>query len=199
VSAPDPAAPPHADRELVAAVLRAAPGAFERLVRQYQGLCWHIVYRLVRDPEEARDLCQEVFFRVHLNLRQYRGDSALRHWIGRVAYSIALRHLKRRRADLGEALSADAAALAETLEDPAPDLALACADEDRVRRLHAAIETLAPLPRLLLTLFHLDDMPIPEIARTTGLPSGTIKSHLFRARQRLRELLHAPLTELPSA
>jgi RNA polymerase sigma-70 factor (ECF subfamily) len=53
------------DRDLVAAVLAHAPGAFERLVREYQGLCWHIIQRMVRHPEDTRELCQETFLRVH--------------------------------------------------------------------------------------------------------------------------------------
>jgi RNA polymerase sigma factor (sigma-70 family) len=57
------------------------------------------------------------------------------------------------------------------------------------RRLHAAIEELPPLPRTLLTLYHLEELPIPEIAQITGLASGTIKSHLFRARLKLRASL----------
>ncbi len=63
------------DRELVAEVLIRAPGAFERLVARFQGLCWHIVSRMVRDREDARDLCQETFLRVHRHLHQYRFES----------------------------------------------------------------------------------------------------------------------------
>ena len=81
---PDPVP---SDRALVAAVLAAEPGAFERLVREHQTLCWHIVLRLVRDPEDARDLCQEAFLRVHRHLHQYRFDCALKTWIGRVEKS----------------------------------------------------------------------------------------------------------------
>jgi RNA polymerase sigma-70 factor (ECF subfamily) len=55
--------------------------------------------------------------------------------------------------------------------------------------LHAAIETLPPQQRAVLTLYHLDELPIAEIAAITGLADGTIKSHLFRGRLRLRELL----------
>jgi len=60
------------DRALVTAVLGGEPGAFERLVREYQGLCWHIVQRMVRHPEDARDLCQDAFLRVPQCLHQYR-------------------------------------------------------------------------------------------------------------------------------
>ena len=67
-----------ADRQLVSDVLGNKPGAFERLVREYQGLCWHIVQRMVRHPEDTRELCQEAFLRIHRNLHQYRSDAPLK-------------------------------------------------------------------------------------------------------------------------
>ena len=94
--------PANDDRALVAAVLANAPGAFERLVREYQGLCWHIIQRMVRHPEDTRELCQEAFLRVHQCLHQYRGESALKSWIGQVAYSVAKRHLERQRIPLAD-------------------------------------------------------------------------------------------------
>ena len=59
------------------------------------------------------------------------------------------------------------------------------------RLLHAALDALPPLQRALLTLYHIEEIPIPEIARITGLPAGTIKSHLFRSRLGLRNVLEA--------
>lgn len=178
------------DRALVAEVLAGAPGAFERLVRQYQGLCWHIVQRMVRHPEDARDLCQESFLRVHQCLHQYRGESALSGWIGQVAYSIAKRHLERKRIPLAEP-AADGPSYEETVADDF-DLEASVASEQADNELHAAIERLPPLQRAVLTLYHLEELPIGEISRITDLPENTIKSHLFRSRKRLRELL-APL------
>lgn len=177
------------DRALVDAVLARAPGAFERLVREYQGLCWHIIQRMVRHPEDARELCQETFLRVHQSLHQYRYESALKSWIGRVAYSIALRHLERQRVPLAEpAAGEDEADPLESVGDDF-DLEAAWADAEEARHLHAAIEALPPLQRTVLTLYHLEEASIAEIAQITGLADGTIKSHLFRSRLRLREAL----------
>ena len=183
------------DRALVAAVLAQAPGAFERLVREYQVLCWHIIQRMVRHPEDARELCQEAFLRVHQRLHQFRHESALKSWIGQVAYSVAKRHLERLRIPLTELQAAehdDGPSLLEQVGDDF-DLETACADAQVHGALHAAIESLPPLQRTLLTLYHLDELPIGEIAAITGLAEGTIKSHLFRTRKQLRERLEAPL------
>ncbi|MGJ4802865.1 RNA polymerase sigma factor [Luteimonas sp. SDU82] len=182
-----------ADRALVAAVLAGTPGAFERLVREYQGLCWHVIDRMVRHPDDTRELCQEAFLRVHQALHQYRGDSALKSWVAQVAYSVARRHLEKRRIPIAEpAAGADAPDLAESVGDGF-DLESAAADDQAVAMLHEAIGRLPPLQRTLLTLYHMEDTPIGEISRITGLAEGTIKSHLFRSRKRLRELLEPSL------
>ena len=73
------------DRALVTAVLENAPGAFEQLVRDYQGLVWHVIQRMVRHPDDTRELCQEAFLRVPRCLHQSRHDAALTSWIGQVA------------------------------------------------------------------------------------------------------------------
>ena len=183
-----------ADRTLVEAVLANRAGAFEQLVRDYQGLCWHVIQRMVRHPEDTRELCQEAFLRVHRYLHQYRYDSPLKSWIGQVAYSVAKRHLERKRialADMhvgGGMDEDDGPSLLDNIGDGV-DLQDAHAQADDERELHAAIERLPPLQRTILTLYHLEELPIGEIATITGLAEGTIKSHLFRSRKTLREFL----------
>jgi len=186
----------NADRELVDAVLAETPGAFTRLVRIHQNLCRHLIQRLVRDPEDVRDLCQETFLRVHRTLRQYRGESALRTWIGRIAWNLALRHLERKRIPVLEPGRNDAVQPLERVADEA-DVEAAAADDEAAALLHDAIERLPAVQRGVLTLYHLDELPIAEIASITGLAEGTIKSHLFRGRARLRQLLETRLGVCP--
>lgn len=189
---PAPAAVGDDDRRLVADVLAGRAGAFEQLVREHQGLCWHIVQRMVRHPEDTRELCQETFLRVHRSLHQYRFDAPLKSWIAQVAWSIARRHLERKRIPLVDAVDDEGASMLDNIGD-GHDLEGAVGDGQVQARLHAAIERLPPVQRTVLTLYHLDEVPIGEIARITGLAEGTIKSHLFRSRKRLRELLDASL------
>jgi len=174
------------DRALVDAVLSRAPGAFEALVRAYQGLCWRIIQRMVRHPEDTRELCQETFLRVHRHLRQYRFESPLRSWIGQVAYSVAARHLKRKRIPITELGGDEYVDSALDRVSDSFDLEAAYADAELIGRVRAAVEQLAPVQRTVLTMYHLEEMSIGEIAMIVGLAEGTIKSHLFRARARLR-------------
>ena len=187
-----PAAVGDDDRRLVAEVLAGNAGAFERLVREHQGLCWHIVQRMVRHPEDTRELCQETFLRVHRSLHQYRFDAPLKAWIAQVAWSIARRHLERKRIPIVDAVDDEGASMLDNIGD-GHDLQGAFADGQSQALLHAAIARLPPLQRTILTLYHLDEVPIGDIAGITGLAEGTIKSHLFRSRKRLRELLDASL------
>ncbi len=179
-------------RARVACVLAGEPGAFEQLVRDHQGLCWHVIQRMVRHPEDTRELCQETFLRVHRHLHQYRFDAPLKSWIAQVAYSVAKRHLERKRIPLAEAVDADGLSLAEAVGGD-HDVEAAVADDQVNRHLHAAIEALPPLQRTLLTLYHLEELSIPEISRITGIAEGTIKSHLFRSRRQLRAMLESNL------
>ena len=182
------------DEELVKAVLARAPGAFERLVARHQKLVWHLVYRLVQHPEDARELSQDVFFRVYERLEQYRFESSLATWIGRVAFNVATRHLQKKKLPTAEPRDDD-----EDGESPWEqvsdgfDLEAACADHETMQLLAEAIEKLPTLQRTLVTLYHLEEMGVGEIATVTGLPEGTVKNYLFRARSRLRQQLGTKL------
>ena len=185
-----------ADRALVEAVLANRPGAFERLVRESQGLCWHVIQRMVRHPEDTRELCQEAFLRVHRYLHQYRYDSPLKSWIGQVAYSVARRHLERKRVPLAEhtfesgADDEDGLSLLDNIGD-GTDLQAEHARPGEERALPAPLEKPPPPPPTILTLYYLEELPIGEIASITGIAEGSIKSHLFRSRQKLRERLES--------
>lgn len=176
------------DRELVARAIAREPGAFTALVERHQKLVWHLVYRMVRHPDDTRDLSQEVFLKVHQRLHQFRFESALSTWIGRIAFSVAARHLERKRipiADLADDDESGDAPLDRLGSDF--DLEAACADDDLQQKLREALGNMPPLQRTLLTLYHLDELGVAEIAQVTELPVGTVKNYLFRARRQLRD------------
>ncbi len=180
------------DRELVTAVLERTPGAFERFVERHKALVWHVVYRMVKHPEDARELSQDVFLRVHQRLHQYRFESSLATWVGRVAFSVASRHLQRKRLPLVETAADEEGSALDDVGDGF-DLEAAWADHESTEHLNAAIESLSPVQRTLVTLYHLDELPIADIVGITGLPEGTVKNYLFRARQQLRRKLEASM------
>lgn len=181
------------DRALVTAVLERAPGAFERLVARHQKLVWHLVYRMVQQRDDTEELCQDVFLRVYRKLDQFRFDSALSTWIGRIAFSVASRHLQRKRLPMVEpADEEDGDSALEKIGDDF-DLVAASADQELYGHVALALQALPPIQRTLVTLYHLDELGIDEIARITELPDGTVKNYLFRARRRLRHSIESRL------
>lgn len=173
------------DRQLVDDVLAGRADAFARLVEQHQQLIWHLVYRMVQHPDDCKELCQEAFLRVHQNLKQFRFESSLATWIGRIAYNICVRHLQRKRLPLLETEEGDTPPTDRVIDDF--DLATACADKELIARLHLALDTLAPVPRTILTLYYLQELSVSEVAAIIDKPEGTVKNALFRARAQLRQ------------
>ena len=181
------------DRHLVDSILANQRGAFERLIGAYQCLCWDIIYRMVRNPEDAKELSQEVFLKVHRYLASFRYESTLKTWIARIAYSIALRFLQRKRIPLVELGSVDCSYdIAQSCAD-GNNLEQSVEDEQLVKLIRKAVTKLPPVERTLLGLYHFDELSISEISEITGLPNGTIKSHLHRARMHLRLLVEVAI------
>src|SRR3990167_1022072 len=85
------------DRDLVEAVLARQPRAFERFVERYQRLGWQLLYRMVKQADDTEELCQDVFMRAHRYLPNFRFESALSTWLGQIAFSVAGRHLQKKR------------------------------------------------------------------------------------------------------
>lgn len=174
------------DLELLSRVAAGTSGAFTELVQRHQKLVWSMVYRMVQQPQDTQEISQEVFLKVHQNLHQFRNESALSTWIGRIAFTTAARHLQRRRLPLVYAENENDTAFVEQVSDDF-DLETALGDADLIEKMTLVMETLPALPRTLLTLYYLNEMSISEISQITEMPAGTIKSHLYRARQLLNK------------
>jgi len=177
------------DQTLIADVINRQPGAFARLVQRHQRLVWHLIVRMVKNPADADELAQETFLMVHRKLAQFRAESSLSTWIGQIAFSLATRFLQRKRIPLVEPHDVDDDVLERISDDC--DLAGSIADAELFGHVAAAMEKLPAIQRTLLTLFHLQEQTVEDAALITGLPIGTVKSYLFRARARLRAALEA--------
>lgn len=177
------------DAALIKAVLARQPRAFEVLVERHQRLVWSVIFRMVGNAADTEELAQDTFLRVHRYLPEFRGESALSTWVAQIAFSIAGRHLQKKRIPLvdppADADGVDPLELVASEED----IEARVVDADLGRRIAAAMETLPPVQRTLLTLYHVEELAIGEIARIVGKPEGTIKNYLFRARAAVRQAL----------
>ena len=156
--------------------------AFARLVRAHQSRVRLQLRRLTHgDAALADDLAQETFVQAWLHLNDFRGDSRLATWLHRIALTRFLQHVRRPQLPM-EWRDPEAQALDEPGHDPRPVEGLG-------RDVERALQVLSEVQRLAVVhCFHLD-LSHAEAAQVLGLPLGTLKSHLDRAKTRLRELL----------
>jgi RNA polymerase sigma factor (sigma-70 family) len=164
--------------------------AFSVLVKQYQGLVFHVVQRIVTTPEDVEDISQEVFIKVYRQLNTFAFESKLATWIARIAYLTAIDYLRKFPSN-----STDCAQPVDQLQfthDTPEQLLIQSDVSSYVQKL---IDTLPESYRVVLTLYHLEEFSHAEIEQITGMPVGTIKSYLFRARKLLKDRLAISLKE----
>jgi len=160
-------------------------GAFRKLVDHLAGLTYNIAWRMTGQAADAEDMSQEVFFRLHRHFAKYDPALPFLPWFRRLTTNACLNwcrsHQSRRPAPLGE-------------DDPAaPEARAATEPGDALRK---AIETLPPEQRLVLARFYFEELGVAEIAAAMDVPSGTIKTWLFRARESLRARLTTQVENL---
>ena len=177
------------DAVLVADALRGRPEAFGTLVERYDRAVFHLALRTLRDREEARDVAQEAFFKAYRSLRTFRPDAKFSTWIFSIAYHACCDRLSRRKRYSNEELPDRA--------DPAAGPEREAVAHDEARRLRAAIDALPEKYRTVITLYHLQGRQYEEIAQVLQMPMGTVKTHLFRAKEQLRKLLSESSAGVP--
>ncbi len=176
------------DRDLVATATTGVEGSFEELVRRYQRPISAYVYRMVGDYETALELTQEIFIKVYGSLARYRSEFKFSTWIYKIAHNSAVDHLRRnagRERSLSSGIEGDQYELPIESNSPSPEQE----SERRERKveIEAVVRSLPNVYRELIVLRHSHDLTYEEIVEVTGLPLGTVKNRLFRAREMMRQ------------
>jgi RNA polymerase sigma-70 factor (ECF subfamily) len=180
------------DDVLVAGILDGDEDLFPILVERYQTRLFRFVQRYTSDAEDARDVTQEVFFKVYCALDTFDPRYKFSTWLFRIGGNAAIDHLRRRKArpislDLPRNNDGDVPEVEFVDEGPDP---LEELSRSRLREeLDLAISRLPDDYKELISLRHYGELPYEEIAEMKGMPLGTVKNKLFRARQALRDLL----------
>jgi RNA polymerase sigma-70 factor (ECF subfamily) len=176
------------DRELVATAVNGGDGSFEELVRRYQRPISAYVYRMVGNYESALDLTQEIFIKVYSSLKRYRAEFKFSTWIYKIAHNAAVDHL-RRSATREQSLVVGPEGDNFDLPVESGRLSPEQESERKERRIEieAVVRTLPANYRELIILRHSQDLSYEEIVEVTGLPLGTVKNRLFRAREMMRQ------------
>jgi RNA polymerase sigma factor (sigma-70 family) len=179
---------------LVARVQAGDRLAFRLFIEKYQRLVAAIVFRMVRNAADREELSQEVFLKIFSNINDFKGAAKISSWIGRITSNTCINHLRKKKLPLFDDISGSGRDMENVPgNSPTPERLHERADDHL--QLQGEIDRLPAHYRLILTLFHFAEMNYEEIGQAMELPAGTVKSHLFRARQKLRLRLSPAIRE----
>jgi RNA polymerase sigma-70 factor (ECF subfamily) len=177
------------DGELIVEAVGGRSDGFEELVRRYQRPITGYVFRMLGDYESSLDVTQEVFIKVYNSLTKYSPEYKFSTWLYRIAHNAAIDHMRRNSVTPQsiETENADGTFQIQIhSRRPSPE-------QDQERRewrteIDSVVRCLPTAYRDLIVLRHSRDLSYDEIAEVTGLPLGTVKNRLFRAREMMREI-----------
>ena len=176
-----------ADRDLVASAAQGLDGGFEELVRRYQRPISGYVYRMVGDYDAALDLTQEIFIKIYGSLARYRPEYKFSTWIYKIAHNSAVDHLRRNATrEQSLVMGPDGDQFDLPIESGRLSPEQESERKERRGEIESVVRALPANYRELIILRHSQDLSYEEIVEVTGLPLGTVKNRLFRAREMMR-------------
>lgn len=186
---------PHGPQDEAALVAEAIEGselAFRTLVERYQRPVFSLVLRMVRDHGVAEDVTQEVFVKAWMALSRYDPRRRFASWLFKIASNAAIDQLRRKKLPTTpiETSDTDQSSILDRIEDErseSPDTLVK--RRELSSALEAAVAALRPEYRLVVLLRFREELPYKDIAEATGMPLGTVKTNLRRARREIEERL----------
>ena len=186
------------DQEIVVLARQGREAAYRELIGRYQRPVFSLIYRLVRDREKSEDLAQETFIKVLNALDRYDPSYKFSSWIFKIAHNTSLDHLRKKEP---QTLSLEGSPHAESASEQEASVIQALSTEETPEdytasrelgaTLEVAIGKLRPEYRTAIVMCHVEGRPYEEIAEVMGVPLGTIKTYIHRARNELKkELAH---------
>ena len=181
------------DKDLIGRIAAGDKRAFKTFIERYQRLVSHIVFRMVDNTADREDAAQEIFIKAYKDLNNFKYESTLATWVGRIAFNTCVNHLKKRKMPLFDDMvtgdeTADSAVFMEPdkVQNSSPEQLTE--QQDISVRIESAVNRLPSQYRTIITLYHNDEMSYERIGEIMGLPEGTVKSYLFRARKLLKAI-----------
>lgn len=182
--------------DLLPRVRKGDRAAFDELVMAYRKQAFSVAYRMVKNQSDAEDLSQEAFIKAYQNIGRFEGNSSFYTWFYRILINLCLDFLRKNKRR-PEKTSIDWDENGDCAAESNPAFAAPASmnpDEQVIRgeagnEILKAMEKLSPQQKLVFQLKHMDGFKIGEIAEITGQSEGTVKTHLFRAMERLKSSL----------
>lgn len=185
------------DKLLVDKVLRGDTQAFASIVKTTERLVAQIVFKMISNTEDRKDIAQDVYLKAFKNLPSFKFEAKLSTWIGQITYNTCLNYLDKKKITLLLDITNNQDTEEESGEIVKKKTYSILDNETETvffkkqlsEILQAETEQLPPIYKTLITLFHQSELSYEEIAQITQLPEGTIKNYLFRARKALKNRL----------
>jgi RNA polymerase sigma-70 factor (ECF subfamily) len=174
------------DAELVTKHLAGDPQAFAELVKRYTGTIYNVAYRFTNDAYEAENIAQETFLRAWNVLPRLALDKPLKSYFVKIAVNLCHDWAEQKKVSIVLPLDGDEDV---DLPDEGNDPLRAASDTELRERIQVNLELLPPLHRTVITLRYTEEMSYEEMASVLDLPVNTVRTHLHRAKGRLRHLL----------
>jgi RNA polymerase sigma-70 factor, ECF subfamily len=187
------------ERALVRAAQKGDDQAFRQLIERYQRRIYQLALGMTKDPDDAMDIAQETFVRVHKYLPSFKGDSSFFTWTYRIATNLCLDAARKKgrgeRIDVDEGDEAEI----EAAMDP-PSHALAgparqALNQELKEKMDEALQGLSENHRAILLLREVEGLSYEELAKVLGIRKGTVMSRLFHARLKMQNKLREYLGE----
>ena len=180
------------DLLLIERCKRGDQAAYTLLLRKYQNSVYHLCRKMVRNPEEARDLSQEAFVKTFASLERYNPVYAFSSWLYKITANLCIDHIRKQRMkfySIDEPVDGDEGPIARQLEDPGERPDEVSERAELGSRIRAAIDQLPEHYRVILLLRHHEQLSYDEIAQQLSIPLGTVKARIHRAREGLKQIL----------
>jgi RNA polymerase sigma-70 factor (ECF subfamily) len=187
------------DNSLIVACRAGRTEAFGLLVQRYQDRLYPTMLRLTGSAEDALDLLQDAFLRAFEKLDKFQGESSFYTWVYRIAVNLALSGRRRRNVTLRFARPDHDDSLDPRDESSSSDPTLPLELAERDQLIQAALDALADDHRAVVVMKEFDGLRYEEIASILGVPVGTVRSRLHRARLELRDRLKGVVLDLDDA
>ena len=169
--------------------------AFDRLVQEHYVLAYNTAYRMLGNADQAEDATVEAFARAYRSLDRFRGESSFSTWLYRIVTNVCLDYLRgapQPAVSLDEG-GGDDGSMSREVPDETDNPALAALQRRRQQAVHGALQHLSSEHRAVLVLYDLNGFSYEEVGSMLGIPVGTVKSRLNRARHALKEELVSEL------
>ncbi|HUJ27155.1 MAG TPA: sigma-70 family RNA polymerase sigma factor [Myxococcales bacterium] len=184
---------PGGDRELVRAAQKGDGQAFRRLVEKYQRRVFQLALGMLKDPDDAMDISQETFVRVHRYLPSFKGDSSFFTWTYRIAMNLCLDAQRRKgRVERVDVEQGDEAEIEAAMDPPSHALAgpqRQALNEELKGKMEQALGELSENHRAILLLREMEGLSYEELSKILGIRKGTVMSRLFHARLKMQNKL----------